>query len=103
MYALRVKAIVLISTIIHAKDIKKVKMDKENHDEQTETTEEILPMYEMDDSFVKKETKAYLIYGVTDTPPIHVTVISGLQVGFDFLSFSFCLICTLISPYYTVY
>ena len=51
------------------------------------SNEEAIPMGEDNDMVVKIEdrrTKVH-IYGVNDSPPIHITIISGLQVKLEIL------------------
>ena len=51
------------------------------------SNEEAIPMGEDDDMVVKiedKRTKVH-IYAVNDSPPIHITIISGLQVMLEIL------------------
>ena len=32
---------------------------------------------------IEDRAKKHLIYGLTDTPPLHITIVSGLQVSFS--------------------
>ena len=50
------------------------------NDRNSELKGENLPLYEKREVTVEEDEPADLIYGVTDTPPIHITIISGLQV-----------------------
>ena len=70
-------------------EINKINMNSEYNPKTDEIThsfyksnEEAIPMGEDNDMVVKiedKRTKVH-IYGVNDSPPIHITIISGLQV-----------------------
>ena len=73
-------------------EINKINMNSDCNPKTDEIThsfymsnEEAIPMGEDNDMVVKiedKRTKVH-IYGVNDSPPIHITIISGLQVKLE--------------------
>ena len=61
------------------------KLDITDKDENDALVDEALPLGDEKDDIEIDAPKTDLIYGVLDTPPIHITIICGLQVRVFFL------------------